>query len=102
MKIAALLLLLSAPAAAAGPFFSILDYGARKDGSGRATEAIHRAIQAARAAGGGTVYIPAGTYVTGPIELVSNLTLYIDAGATLRFPPSGFLSPGAGSRVSKH
>ena len=68
------------------PFFNVLDYGAHNDGSARSTEAIHAAIQAAHAAGGGTVYFPPGTYVTGPIELVNNLVLDVDAGATLRFP----------------
>ena len=68
------------------PFFNILDYGAHKDGSASSTEAIRAAIQAAKAAGGGTVYVPAGNYITGPIELVNNLVLQIDAGATLRFP----------------
>jgi polygalacturonase len=77
--------LLATSAWGAGPF-NILDYGARNDGSSPATEAIRSAIQAAKAAGGGTVYIPAGRYVSGPIELVSNLVLHIDAGATLRFP----------------
>lgn len=71
---------------AKGPVFNILDYGARGDGSGNATGAFRAAIAAAQKAGGGTVFVPAGTYVTGPIEMVSNLTLYIDAGATLRFP----------------
>jgi hypothetical protein len=32
------------------------------------------------------VFVPAGNYVTGPIELVSDLVLHLDAGATLRFP----------------
>ena len=32
------------------------------------------------------MYVPPGTYVTGPIELVNNLVLHIEAGATLRFP----------------
>ena len=73
------------PAWGAGPMFNILDYGARNDGSLSATGAFRSAIQAARAAGGGTVYVPAGTYVTGPIELVSNLVLHIEAGATVRF-----------------
>jgi polygalacturonase len=84
----ALLFLIGANAwgANGGPFFSILDYGAHKDGSASSTEAIRSAIQAAKAAGGGTVYVPPGTYVTGPIELVNNLVLQIDAGATLRFP----------------
>jgi polygalacturonase len=80
------LILLAAPAWSAGAFFNILDYGARNDASAPATEAIRSAIQAAKAAGGGTVFIPAGSYVSGPIELVSNLTLHIDAGATVRFP----------------
>jgi polygalacturonase len=82
----ACLVLLAAPAWSAGAFFNILDYGARNDASAPATEAIRSAIQAAKAAGGGTVFIPAGNYVSGPIELVSNLTLHIDAGATVRFP----------------
>jgi polygalacturonase len=82
----ALLVLLAAPAWSAGGVFNILDYGARNDGSALATEAIRAAIQAAKAAGGGTVFIPAGNYVSGPIELVSNLTLHVDAGATVRFP----------------
>lgn len=83
---AALLLALSVQAWSAAPYFNVLDYGARNDGSAGATEAFRTAIQAAKAAGGGTVYVPAGKYVTGPIELVSNLVLHIDAGATLRFP----------------
>lgn len=66
--------------------YNISDYGAVKDGTAPSTDAIRAAIQAAKAAGGGTVYIPAGNYVTGPIELVSNLVLHIEAGATLRFP----------------
>jgi polygalacturonase len=70
---------------AASPTYNVLDYGARNDGSARSTEAIKKAIQAASKAGGGTVYFPAGTYVTGAIQMVSNLVLHIDAGATLKF-----------------
>jgi polygalacturonase len=84
----ALCFLAAAHAWGAGPVFNILDYGARNDGSASATAAIRAAIQAAKAAGGGTVYVPAGTYVTGPIELVSNLVFEIDAGAVLRFEAS--------------
>ncbi len=72
--------------AANGPFFNVADYGAVRDGSASSTDAFRAAIQAAKAAGGGTVFVPAGTYVTGPIELISNMTLDLDAGATLRFP----------------
>lgn len=81
-----LFLLTGSAAFAAGPFFNVLDYGAHKDGSASSTAAFRSAIQAANAAGGGTVFVPAGTYVTGPIELVNNLVLHIDAGATLKFP----------------
>jgi hypothetical protein len=66
--------------------FNILDYGARRDGSASSTEAFRRAIAAAQKAGGGTVYVPAGKYTTGPIQMVSNLTLDFDAGAIVRFP----------------
>jgi polygalacturonase len=84
----ALLLLLAANARGANtaPFFNVMDYGAHNDGSASSTEAIRSAIQAANAAGGGTVYFPPGNYITGPIELVNNLVLNIDAGATVRFP----------------
>src|SRR5260370_11310837 len=78
--------LLGASAWAAAPSFNIVDYGARKDGSAPSTEAFRSAILAAKAAGGGTVYVPAGQYISGPIELVSNLVLHLDAGATVRFP----------------
>ncbi len=74
------------PAKGNGPFFNLLDYGARNDGSASATEAFRAAIRAAKLAGGGTVYVPAGDYVSGPIEMVSNLTLYFDAGAIVHFP----------------
>jgi polygalacturonase len=69
-----------------GPVFNVLNYGARNDGSALATSAFRAAIGAAQKAGGGTVFVPAGTYISGPIEMVSNLTLYIDAGATIKFP----------------
>jgi polygalacturonase len=66
--------------------FNIADYGARRDGSVSATEAFRQAIQAAKAAGGGTIYVPPGKYISGPIELFSNMTLEVDAGATIEFP----------------
>lgn len=49
------------------------------------TEAFASAIEACREAGGGTVFVPAGEYLTGPIHLCSNLTLELEAGAVVRF-----------------
>jgi polygalacturonase len=82
----AVFLAIGATAFGAGPFFNILDYGAHNDGSASSTEAIRSAIRAAHAAGGGTVCVPPGMYVTGPIELTNNLVLDVEAGATLKFP----------------
>ncbi|MBD3386494.1 glycoside hydrolase family 28 protein [candidate division KSB1 bacterium] len=73
---------------AAGPaavVYNISDYGAVADGKTLNTSAIARTIEACKAKGGGTVYVPAGVYLTGPVQLCSNMTLYLDAGATLLF-----------------
>lgn len=66
-------------------FFNVISYGAKNDSSVLATNAIAKAIAAASKAGGGTVYFPAGKYLTGPIHLKSNITILIDAGAELHF-----------------
>src|SRR4051794_40522400 len=76
------------PAVVAAAQFNVLDYGARNDGSTSSTGAFRAAIQAAKAAGGGTVHVPAGKYLTGPIELISNLVFDVDAGAVIQFQPS--------------
>jgi polygalacturonase len=69
-----------------GIFFNVLDYGANSNGIDDASTGINAAIQAAKDSGGGIVFIPSGNYTCGPIELVSDLELYIEAGATLYFP----------------
>jgi polygalacturonase len=81
----ALVLPLAAQTAPTPAFFNVLDYGAKRDGSASSTAAFRAAIQACAKAGGGTVFIPAGNYVSGSIELVSNLTLHIDSGAVIHF-----------------
>ena len=63
--------------------FDVRAHGATGDGQTLDTAAINRAIDAASAAGGGTVRFPAGTYLSFSIRLKSNLTLHLDAGATL-------------------
>jgi polygalacturonase len=68
------------------PVFNITAYGAKRDGSAPATEAFAHAIAAAKAAGGGTVYVPAGHYTSGPIELISHLRLEFGPGAIVVFP----------------
>src|ERR1051326_2522995 len=63
--------------------FNVRNYGASGDGIRSDTDAINKAIVAARDAGRGTVLVPAGTYVSGTIQLQNNVTLWIDAGATI-------------------
>ena len=69
----------------AQPWYNVLSFGAKNDSSKLSTTAIAAAINAATKKGGGTVYFPAGKYLTGPIHLKSNITIYIDAGAELHF-----------------
>lgn len=63
--------------------FDVRAYGATGDGKTLDTAAINKSIDAANAAGGGTVYFSAGTYLSGSIHLKSNITLYLDQGATI-------------------
>ena len=63
--------------------FNVRALGARGDGKTLDTPAINRTIEAAAAAGGGTVRFPAGTYRCFSIHLKSNITLYLDQGATI-------------------
>ncbi len=66
-----------------GGLINVRDFGARGDGVSIDSPAIDRAIDAAAAQGGGTVFFPAGTYASYTIHLKSHVTLYLDQGATL-------------------
>lgn len=63
-------------------------FGAKGDGVALDTAAIQKAILTCAEAGGGTVVFHPGTYVTGTIELMSNITLQLDAGATIQGSPN--------------
>ncbi len=66
--------------------FNITDFGAvADDTSFLNTAAIEAAIQKCNADGGGVVYVPSGTWHTGPVTLLSNVNLHISEGATLLF-----------------
>ncbi|WP_321285602.1 glycoside hydrolase family 28 protein [uncultured Sunxiuqinia sp.] len=65
--------------------FNILDHGATNQGKQKITDIIEHTIELASKAGGGTIYFPAGEYLTGPIVLKSNITIHLDAGAILKF-----------------
>jgi len=63
--------------------FSVREYGAKGDGNTADTTAIQAAVDACHAAGGGTVHCPPGEYLTGTVQLKSNVELSVEAGATL-------------------
>lgn len=63
----------------------IIKYGADPSGKLVSTGAIGQAFSECKKAGGGTVFIPSGTFLTGPVCLESNTTLYVSAGAKLVF-----------------
>lgn len=65
--------------------FNIQDYGAVGDGTTMNTDAFGAAIAAATNAGGGRVIVPAGTWLTGPIELKNNVNLHLEEGSTILF-----------------
>lgn len=78
----ALLSVLHAQGPADG-FFNVKRFGAKGDGRTLDTRAIGKAIAACVKAGGGTVYVPAGTFVTGTLQLFSNVNLHLSPGAVL-------------------
>ncbi len=68
---------------AQGPFFNILDFGAVNDGKTINTAAIQKAIDVCAEKGGGTLFFPAGKYISGTLFLKSYVTLNLQSGAVL-------------------
>ena len=67
--------------------WDVTELGAKGDKQTSAGPAIQAAIDQCAAAGGGTVFVPAGDYLCGQLNLKSNVTLRIEAGATLWVSP---------------
>ena len=63
--------------------YDVRKFGATGDGKTLDSPAINKAIEAADAKGGGTVYLPAGEYLSVSIRLKNNIALYLDQGATI-------------------
>jgi polygalacturonase len=64
--------------------FDVTQFGARGDRADVQTAEFQKAIDTCAAKGGGTIVVPAGTYVVGAIWLRSNITLHLEAGALLK------------------
>lgn len=64
--------------------YNILDFGAMADGTTNNAGSIQKAIDVANAAGGGRVVVPTGkTFMTGTIEMKSNVELHVERGTAL-------------------
>lgn len=74
------------------PFFPktevcITDYGARGDGEYLNTAAFEKAVEDLSSRGGGHLVVPAGIWLTGPIELRGNIDLHLERNAVISFSP---------------
>ncbi len=86
--VAAVLALSAVPVLAAGKVCDVKKFGAVGDGKTKDTAAVQKAIdECTKGKGGGTVEVPAGTYVVAPISLKSNMTLHLAEDATLLGSP---------------
>ncbi len=78
-------LLVSYRAESQTTWVNVSDLGADTRGIEKCTGTINHLIDSLSGKGGGTLFFPAGKYLTGPIILKSNITLYLDAGAVIEF-----------------
>jgi polygalacturonase len=67
--------------------YNVKEYGATGNGKTLDSPSINKAIETCAEAGGGTVYFPAGTYLSGSIHLKSNVNLFLDAGSVILGAP---------------
>jgi polygalacturonase len=87
-----------APGAPAAPVISahrasLTDFGGVPDGETLNTAAFARALAAVSEKGGGTLVVPPGIWLTGPIELRSRVNLHLEAGALIQFSRDTTLYP---------
>src|ERR1700755_971744 len=64
-----------------------LTFGAKANGEVKDTKAIQAALDTVHQAGGGTVHFPAGRYLSGLLQLRSNVSIWLDNGAPLLMSP---------------
>jgi polygalacturonase/lysophospholipase L1-like esterase len=72
---------------------SLTDFGAVGDGFTLNTESFRQAIDYLSSRGGGTVIVPRGMWLTGPVILKSNIRMHADEGALIVFSPDKSLYP---------
>src|SRR4249919_2773355 len=68
--------------------YNVKDFGAIANGTTLDSRAINRAIDTIASKGGGTLFFPAGVYLSGSIRLKGNIALYLDQGAVIEASPN--------------
>jgi len=64
--------------------FNVVDFGAVGDGTTLNTAAIQKAIDSCAATGGGTVFVPPGTFLTGALQLRTHTDFHLETGAVIK------------------
>nr|ADU33270.1 glycoside hydrolase family protein 28 [Callosobruchus maculatus] len=78
---------------AVSAIYDVTRYGADRTGRVPCTDAIARAIKDAEIHGGGLIHFPSGRYLTGPIELKSNMVMDVGTGTIITFLDDPALYP---------
>nr|CAI5840478.1 unnamed protein product [Callosobruchus analis] len=78
---------------AVSAIYDVTKYGADRTGRVPSTDAIARAINDAESHGGGLIHFPPGRYLTGPIELKSNMIMDVGDGTIITFLDDPALYP---------
>lgn len=64
--------------------YNVLDFGAKNNGRDLTTFEIQKAIDKCHSEGGGCVFVPAGEYLVGTLNLKSNVEFHFETGAVLK------------------
>jgi hypothetical protein len=75
------------PAPARSSTYNVREMGATGDGTTMDTASIQRTLDLCATGGGGTVVMPPGKYLSGPVRIGSRTTLHLEAGAVLQGSP---------------
>ncbi len=70
--------------------YNILDFGAKSDGQTINTKAIQSAIDQLSETGGGKLIVPAGKFLTGSLQMKSNIHLHLEKGGVLLGSPNPY------------
>ena len=84
IRILLLLVCINTSVFAQQQIYNITEFGAVADSKTLNTSAIQKAVNTCHANGGGIVYVPPGTFITGTLALKSNVNLHLETGARLK------------------